>query len=189
MENKYEVEIRAKVDEGFHKKLIANGAKVLNKYSSQDDYWKPKASSWDPEFIIIRIRKYGGGPGVEVLFSHVQYIEKEGLRIKRSIYPKGKITLFRGDEETARKLLKECGFEYWFSVKKLRGIVLDFKGIGMAVEQIEDFGWSLELEGDGSEPESAIADLWDKLKKLGIREDQLINTSLPKAVAVKKELI
>lgn len=189
MDKKFEVEVRAKVDEKFYNKLIADGARQLKKYSYQDEYWRPKESNWDPEFIIMRIRKKEGDPGVEVLFSHVHYVEKDGLRVKRSLYPEGKIKLFYGKEETAKRLLQECGFEYWFSVRKLQCLVLEWKGIELAIEQIEDLGWAIELEADGTEPESAIADLWIKLKKLGIRENQLMFKSLPKIMAEKKGLV
>ncbi len=54
---------------------------------------------------------------------------------------------------------------------------------------MEDLGWTIEIEGDGTEPEKVIVDLWNKMKKIGIKKEQLINTSLPKAVAVRKGLI
>lgn len=186
--NRFEVEVRAFVPENFKNNLVSKGAIISENDTYEDDYYKPVGQGWDPETITIRIRR-GRKDFVEVIFSKVGYIEKQGLRIKRSIYPEGKIRLFTGSEKTAKQLLKDCGFEYWFTVKKLYCAVCRLEGVEFELENVEDLGWTIEIEGDGTEPEKAIVDLWNKMKKIGIKKEQLINTSLPKAVAVRKGLI
>jgi predicted adenylyl cyclase CyaB len=188
-ENKFEIEVRALVNEDFKEKMISKGAETSETDTYQDDYYKPTSPDWDPEIITMRLRKGSGKDFVEILFSKVNYMEKGGVRIKRSLYPQGKIRIFSGKEKIAKQLLKDCGFEYWFTVKKLSCSVIKFENIEFALENVEDLGWTIEIESDGTNPESAIIDLWNKLEKLGIRKKQLINTSLPKAVAVKKGLI
>ncbi len=127
--NRFEVEVRAFVPENFKDTLISQGAKIERKDSYEDYYYKPVGRDWDPETITMRLRKTVGKGFVEVIFSKVGYMEKQGLRMKRSIYPEGKIRIFTGKEETAKQLLKDCGFEYWFTVKKLYCAVCRLEGV------------------------------------------------------------
>ena len=187
-DNRFEAEVRAVVPEYFKERLISQGAIVGENNPYRDDYYKPIHQKWDPETITMRLRKKERKDFVEILFSKVEYFEKEGLRIKRSLYPGGKVRIFSGKEKTAKKLLNDCGFEYWFTVKKPYSAVCKFKEIEFSLENVKDFGWTIEIEGDGKYPEKAILDLWYKIKRLGIGKEQLIYTSLPKAVAVKKGL-
>lgn len=188
-DNAFEAEVRALVDPDFLPKMLKKGAKRLNNLAYQDDYYLPTGGMWDPDQITLRLRKFEGNPIVAVLFSHVTFIEREGLRVKRSVYPQGKIKLFSGSESHAKQLLQDCGFRYWFSVKKLQSSLLSFGGVEFAVEHVDDLGWTVELEGDGSEPERAISDLITKLTKLGIPKSVLMKHSLPKEVAMARGLL
>jgi len=188
-DNRFEVEVRALVPEDFRNMIISRGAKIGTNDPYEDNYYKPVSRDWDPEKITMRLRKSSGKDFVEIIFSNVEYLEKSGLRMKRSVYPEGKIKLFAGSEKTAKQLLKDCGFDYWFTVKKTYCAVCRHEGVDFALENIDGFGWTIEIEGDGSNPDKAIIDLWNKLKKLRIEEEQFLNSSLPKAVAVRKGLI
>lgn len=187
-DNRFEAEVRALVDEPFKTRILAEGGTLGVNDPYQDAYYKPKTGDWDPETITLRVRKNPKRSTVDILFSKVQYVEHHGVRVKRSLYPEGKIKLFSGSETTAKNLLDDCGFEPWFEVKKPYSAVGTLRGIEFALEQIDGLGWTLEIEGDGTDPETAALDLLRKIKTLGIREDHILSTSLPKAYAVKKGL-
>jgi len=154
MKKEFESEIRIMIQDidEFLNKLEVLKAKIIQSYRFTDYIYIPKkpSSNWNPKYKIMRIRQYFS-PNKQsyILFTENEFINGKIFQFKRSLYPQGKIELFQGDQPTAEALLLSWDFQPYFKIEKTDGklyeITHPIKFI-IAVEEINEFGYSAEIE-------------------------------------------
>jgi adenylate cyclase class IV len=195
----FESEIRIFVKDitAFRKKLKNLNAELVLTYRFNDYCYKPRKGSteeWDPNHKTMRLRAWSHPETYsQILFSRTEILEWNDIQYKRTVYPEGKLELFRGEKSHAKKLLEDWDFKYWFTVEKLEGSLLKIKSqlteeFDIALENIRNVGYLLEAELWGD-----IKDITPRFSKilniLGISVDDITFKSLPRIVAEKSKLI
>jgi len=189
--DEFECEIRFLINDikTFMKKLNSLGAEVLSSYKFSDHYFKPKNfSPWDPISKSIRIRHHFiPRKESEILFSKVKIIKKNGFSFKKSIYPEGKIKIFKGSFETCKRLLSDLGFEEWFIIHKEDCKVLRIPNYNfeVAIEKIKNLGWIGEFEVKGKDTEKIVEKMKKYLSLLSIKEKDVFSEPLAKFYLTK----
>jgi hypothetical protein len=117
-------------------------------------------------------------------FDKYEIIKIAGVGLKRSIYHGGKVVLFIGDLKECRSIAKDLGFKPLFSINKGEGGLIH-KKLGKYllktfIENTSSFGWSGEIEYDGTPKEIAAklrADI-AFLESIGIKRKDLTGDPL-----------
>jgi adenylate cyclase class IV len=159
MKKEFESEIRILIQDidNFLQKLESLEAKIIRDYRFTDHIYIPKnpSSDWNPKYKTMRIRQHFAPDSYSrILFTENELIDGKIFQFKRSVYPQGKIELFKGDQATAEALLLSWDFHPYFQIEKADGklyeILHPVKFI-IAVEEITQFGYSAEIELWGSD--------------------------------------
>lgn len=127
---KFESEIRIRIEDitKFQKKLETLNANIIKNYKFFDEIYSPKSKiDWDHKKKAIRIRKYFNEHESRVLFSHIDFKKSHNFQFKRSKYLGGKICLFEGDKSDAKKILSDLGFQYFFTIEKYDGKLIEIQ--------------------------------------------------------------
>jgi len=190
----YESEIRLFVPniKVLNKKLKQLNSKRIGSYSFFDHCYKPVDASkaeWDPNRKVMRIREWARPEKYsQIIFSKTEIVKERGICFKKTVYPQGKIELFRGSKEMAEDLLKHWGFEYWFTVKKLSGVlykILKPLKFTVAIENVGGLGCFAEVEIHGQDVEEIAEKMIKILKILEIPLNLTTSKSMPRLVAEK----
>ncbi|MBD3228098.1 MAG: hypothetical protein GF329_07900 [Candidatus Lokiarchaeota archaeon] len=194
----YESEIRIHIKniEDFKNKLEDLNSRIIKKYKFIDEIYTPiGAIDWDHQRKVVRIRKYSDETNCRILFSHIDFIKHQGFRFKRSKYPGGKLDLFKGEKTLARKILKDLGFRYFFSIEKSDGklikIPLKDSQIDFIIALEEIRGWRKERKKPKCDVYLAEIEVWtktlsdiikifnDRLEYLDISKEDVISDTVP----------
>jgi len=183
MTQPYECEVRFGIEdiEDFESRLGCLGARIAFPYEFADHYYKPPAEHWDPIKKNIRIRQWIQPEKESIIyFVKLEIISIDGLQFKRSLYPEGKLPLFKGSLDTCRKLLDDLGFEFWFSLRKEKARLWEVPrhGFFTAVEYIEGLGWTAELEFEGQDPPKASLAIQQALQALKIPRQKVTHNPI-----------
>ncbi|WP_287583045.1 hypothetical protein [Candidatus Borrarchaeum sp.] len=193
-----EVRIFVKDITAFRKKLKNLNAESVLSYRFNDHCYKPRKGSiedWDPSRKTMRLRAWSH-PEIysQILFSKTEILEWNDLQYKRTVYPQGKLELFRGEKRYAEELLKDWEFEEWFIVEKRNGELYKIKNksIGefvIALENIYSQGQSVgylgELEAWGTDMNEVAQKIYERMHILGITTKEITFRSLPAIVYQK----
>ncbi len=167
----YEVEARFIVPPDFKDKLIKMGFKVIKEYTFTDHFFRPKGG-WSGE-KSLRARDWG--ERCEILFDHIQIKEVNGIRVKRSKYPEGKVKLYEGQVERCLELLEDMEFERCGIIEKEEGYLLSNGKYTVALEKING-KWVLEIEVEGKDVDKAIDELRRISEELGLGSPDAVST-------------
>ncbi|UXD22518.1 hypothetical protein IPA_05755 [Ignicoccus pacificus DSM 13166] len=159
----YEVEARFIVSNDFKDKLEKMGFKVTKEYRFTDHFFRPRGG-WRGN-KSLRARDWG--EFCEVLFDHIEVFERDGIKVKRSIYPEGKVKLYEGTLESCLKLLEDMEFEKCGEIKKDIGYLMSDGELMVALEKING-KWVLEIELNGEDLDKAIEEMKKAMRKLGL---------------------
>jgi len=197
---KFESEIRIFVKDitSFLEILKNLNAESVLSYRFNDHCYKPRKGSiedWDPTLKTMRLRAWNH-PEIysQILFSKTEIHEWNGLQYKRTIYPQGKLELFRGEKNYAEELLEDWDFEKWFTVEKLEGNLLKIKSqstgeFAIALESIKNVGYLTEIEVWGEDINEVAQKIHERMHVLAIKSKDITFKSLPRIVAEKLQLI
>lgn len=186
----------------FLKKLKNLNAKTVLTYRFNDHCFKPRKCSieeWDPSRKTMRLRSWSHPETYsQILFSKTEILDWKDLQYKRTVYPQGKLELFRGEKRYAKELLEDWEFEEWFVVEKLEGSLLKIKSEStgefvMALENIYSRGHSVgylgELEVWGDDKNEVAQKIYERINLLEIKTKNITFKSLPRIVAEKLQLV
>lgn len=188
----YESEIRLFVPDikVLNDKIKQLNSRLIKSYSFFDHCYKPIGASkaaWNPNRKVMRIREWIRPKRYsQIIFTKTENIKKRGICFKRTVYPQGKIELFKGSKEMAEDLLKDWGFEYWFTVKKLDGVlheILKPLKFTVAIENVGGIGYIAELETHGQNVGEIAGKMIKILKILEIPFKLTTSKSMPRLVA------
>jgi len=177
MATTYEAEIRIFIDniDDFEEKLNSLDGVVKLEYEFTDTYYKPKEKEWDPNQKNLRFREWHNPieRGNLIYFSKTEFVEKSGIKIKKSLLKEGKLVLFKGDKETAKNLLNDLGFSKWFIIVKKNCKVWFVKKLDayVMVEFFPELGeWLAELEIEGTNIDKAGENIKNIVDALGVKK-------------------
>ncbi|MCK5588028.1 MAG: hypothetical protein KAI34_04845 [Candidatus Lokiarchaeota archaeon] len=196
---KFESEIRIFVNDisSFLERLKNLNAKSVLSYRFNDHCYKPRKGSieeWDPSRKTMRLRAWSHPETYsQILFSKTEILEWNDLQYKRTVYPQGKIELYRGGEH-AKKLLEDWEFEEWFTVEKLKGELYEIRSksteeVVIALENIKDVGYLAEIEVWGIDKKEVAQKINERIHLLEIETKDITFKSLPRIVAEKLNVI
>ena len=173
MAHAFECEVRFKIDNIYDLEARLNklGASIAYDYEFVDYYYKPVGKQWNPIEKNLRIRDWlKPSQPTTIYFDKLQIMSFEDLLFKRSMYPEGKVPLFRNKLSVCKTVLEDIGFEFWFSVKKdnARLWKVPQHNFCIAIEYIKGLEWIGELEFEGSEPEKAKLAIENALNILSV---------------------
>jgi adenylate cyclase class IV len=195
---KFESEIRIFVKDisEFLETLKNLNAESILSYRFNDHCYKPRKGAredWDPSRKTMRLRAWSHPETYsQILFSKTEIIEWNDLQYKRTIYPQGKIELYRG--EHAKKILEDWEFEKWFTVEKLKGELYSIRSeptgeFAIALENIKNVGYLAEIEVWGEAMKDVAQEIYERMHVLGITTKDITFKSLPRIVAEKLNVI
>ena len=195
---KFESEIRIFVNDisSFLERLKNLNAKSVLSYRFNDHCYKPRKGSieeWDPSRKTMRLRAWSHPETYsQILFSKTEILEWNDLQYKRTVYPQGKIELYRGED--ANKLLDDWEFQEWFSVEKLKGELYEIRSksteeVVIALENIKDVGYLAEIEVWGIDKKEVAQKINERIHLLEIETKDITFKSLPRIVAEKLNVI
>lgn len=172
---KYESEVRFMISdiEDFRKRLRELDVKLIYDYEFSDHYFRPKKMDWNLLYKNIRIREWSKPKEEsEVLLNRTNIIKGDNIIFKRSIYPQGKIRLFKGKFYLCKEILNDLEFEEWFTIEKRDYKFLEVPKYNFKVvyEFVEKLGWMSELETNGENIGEAEKELEREMKVLKIKE-------------------
>ena len=173
MAHTFECEVRFKIENitDFEARLNQLGGNIAYAYEFIDYYYKPVGKKWNPVEKNLRIRDWiSPQHQTTVYFDKLQIISIDGLQFKRSMYPEGKLPVFRNELAICKSLLEDIGFEFWFSIRKEKACLWEIpkRNFCTAIEYIESLGWIGELEFEGTKPQKAKLAIENALKALNI---------------------
>ena len=173
MAHTFECEVRFKIENitDFEARLNQLGGRIAYEYEFVDYYYKPVGKKWNPTKKNIRIRDWiNPQHQTTVYFDKLQIMSIDGLQFKRSMYPEGKLPLFRNELTICKSLLEDIGFEFWFFIRKEKARLWEISkhNFCTAIEYIEGVGWMGELEFEGTEPKKAKLEIENALDVLSI---------------------
>ena len=173
MTQPFECEVRFKIEniQDFEARLGQLEARIAYPYEFTDHYYKPKGKQWDPIERNLRIRDWIQ-PRKEstIYFVKLEIVSIQGLKFKRALFSEGKLPLFRGQLAECQSLLRDLGFEFWFSLRKEKARLWEIPqhNFFTAVEYIKGLGWTGELEFEGKDPNKAAATILKALELLNV---------------------
>jgi len=191
MKNEFESEIRISIQDitKFIENLNILKGKIIQNYKFTDHIYIPHSpsSDWNPKYKTMRIRQHFSPEQVSrILFTQNELISGKLFQFKRSLYPQGKIELFRGDQKTAEALLFSWDYLPSFRIEKTAGklyeITRPLKFI-VAVEEIAQFGYSAEIELWGEDILKIEKTFLTILSILKIPKDAVNSNPLPYIIA------
>jgi adenylate cyclase class IV len=197
---KFESEVRVFVNNisEFLKKLKTLNAKTVLTYHFNDHCFKPRKCSiedWDPSRKTMRLRAWSHPETYsQILFSKTKILQWNDLQYKRTIYPQGKLELFRGEKGYAKELLEDWEFQEWFIVEKLKGELYNINSestgeFAIALELEKKIGWMVEIECWGEDMNEVAQKIYERKDLLEIKTKDITFKSLPRIVAEKMQLI
>jgi adenylate cyclase class IV len=191
MKKEFESEIRISIQDITKFTDILNNlkGKIVQKYKFTDHIYIPQnpSSDWNPRYKTMRIRQqFSPEQYSRILFTQNELVHGKLFQFKRSLYPQGKIELFKGDQKTAEAILRAWDYVPYFRIEKTDGNLYEIpqplKFI-IAVEEIAQFGYSAEIELWGED----ILKIEDKfltiLSVLKISPDAANSNPLPYIIA------
>ncbi|HDI02700.1 MAG TPA: CYTH domain-containing protein [Candidatus Aenigmarchaeota archaeon] len=169
----YESEVRFFIEDigEFKRNLSKLNAKTIYGYEFSDHYFKPRKIEWNPLYKTIRLREwFKPKRGCEVIFNRVEIVHDE-IPFKRSLYPEGKIILYRGDFDLCSKFLTDLEFEEWFTIEKKNCELVEVPkpNFKLVYEQVKGLGWIGELETSGKDPKKVKENFAKWLSVLKVR--------------------
>ncbi|MFX1518914.1 MAG: hypothetical protein ACFFCD_03195 [Promethearchaeota archaeon] len=173
-------------------------AESVFSYRFNDHCHKPRKGSigdWDPSRKTMRLRAWSHPETYsQILFSKTKIIEWNELQYKRTIYPQGKLELFRGENNYAKELLEDWEFEEWFVVEKLNGELYSIRSestgeFAIALENIQNVGYLAEIEVWGEDMNDVAESIYERMRVLGITIKDITFKSLPRIVAEKLNIM
>ena len=196
----FESEIRIFVEDisEFLEKLKNLNAESVLSYRFHDHCYKPRKGSiedWDPSRKTMRLRAWSHPETYsQILFSKTEILEWNDLQYKRTVYPQGKLELFRGENNYAKELLEDWEFEEWFIVKKLKGELYNIRSestgeFAIALENIQNIGYLAEIEVWGEDMNEVAEKIYERMHILGITTRNITFKSLTRIVAEQLKLI
>jgi predicted adenylyl cyclase CyaB len=177
MQNDYECEVRL-VDYDFDSLLakIKNlgGYKKLD-YEFDDYYFEPINLSWgNSENLRVREWHKPNDRPIAIYFSKNKIESIDGISFKKSEYLEGKLKLFSGNLDTCFSILNDLGFKLVTKIEKRQGQVWVLPDKSQIIlEYVNSFGWSGELELDGSDPNETKQKIENILQMLKINRDNI----------------
>ena len=197
---KFESEIRIFVKDisNFLEKLKNLNTESVLTYRFNDHCYKPRKGSkeeWDPSRKTMRLRAWSHPETYsQILFSKTEILHWNELQYKRTVYPQGKLELFRGEKRYAKELLEDWEFEEWFIVEKLEGSLLKIKSQStgefvIALENIKEVGYFAEIEVWDEDLNEVAQKIYERMRVLGITTKDITFKSLPRIVAEKLNII
>jgi len=173
MASLFECEVRYIIEDiqTLERRLKDLGGRVLYSYAFKDYYFKPTGSHWDFLKKNLRIRRWQFPLNPTIIyFAENEVVSIDGVKFKRSLYPQGKVALFKGNISICKSLLKDLGFEECFVVVKKKAKLWEVPRYKFktAIEYIKGIGWVGELEFEGKNKEKAKRQIKSALKTLGI---------------------
>lgn len=147
----HEAEIRILISDiaKIKNKLQALNAHLEYTYQETDHYYKPRKDSWKLDEKNLRIREWQFPyTHSEIYFSQNEIYNSGSLQFKKSVFPEGKVLLYKNSFETCHKLLESLGFLTWFEIKKKKGEIWSFgkNKYHFCIENIENLGYCAEIE-------------------------------------------
>jgi len=187
----FESEIRFSVPDitEFKKRVDALGVKLIKEYSFSDYYFKPAHGQWNSLEKTVRIREWKFPKKPSVVYTTKQEVQHIGkFSFKKSIYPEGKRVLFTGTTNECRDLLEDLGFcEAYHITKKIGWVWQDLdKELEFCVEDTDIFGWSGEMEIEGTDLHYIEWRIKRHQDYLGISDEQL--SYKPVAILIEEQL-
>lgn len=178
-ENKpFETEVRFVIDDvkAFRNRVSDLDAKLLREYSFTDYYYVPKQETWDIQQKSIRIREWRQPElATAVWFTQQEVTEYKGVSFKRSEYEEGKVRLFEGELPKLHRILGDLGFKPSYTIDKKHGWVWEVHehNLEFCLEEVADFGWTGEIELDGTDFDAILTSIAQHQELLGLRAEQL----------------
>jgi len=175
----------------FQARLCALGASHLERYAFTDHYYCPREGAWNSRTHALRIREWREpARASELLVTRIEVVRVGDLACKRSLFPEGKVQLYRGPVDECERVCDALGFTAWLDVVKSECGICDLPGLGKAIyEHVRGLGWTSEVEVEGSDPGSALARIGEKLDALGIARDAVTDTPLAVLLAERLGLL
>lgn len=176
---RFECEIRYAIRNiaAFEGSLNLLGAKLLDTKQYNDHYLLPSNKKfWNKDTMTLRLREWIRPPiKAQLLFGEVEIKNIDGIQFKRSIFPGGKQIIWQGNLSECDSISKKLGFEPWISIEKPESRTYDLPKYGFitAVEHIENFGWSGELEFQGENLEQTKREISRSTGLLGILKQDI----------------
>lgn len=127
----------------------------------------------------------------KIFFVKNEIVPIEGIQFKRAVYPEGKVSLYKGDLNACKSLLRYLGFEEWFVIEKKKSKLWELPehGFRTVTEYIDGLGWTGELEFGGEKPELAKENIERASVLLGIPKEDLSFKTISAIVAEKRGII
>lgn len=173
----------------FRKRVDALGASLVKEYAFTDCYFKPVTGLWNSLEKTIRIREWRLPEKPSVVYVTKQEVQHIGkFSFKKSVYPEGKRVLFIGNTHDCRVLLKDLGFAEAYQITKKHGWVWQDieKELEFCAEETDIFGWSGEMEIEGTDINYIEQRIKRHQKYLGITDEQL--SYKPVAILIEEHL-
>ncbi|MDD1779468.1 MAG: hypothetical protein LUQ65_15000 [Candidatus Helarchaeota archaeon] len=154
MKKEFESEIRISIQDITEFTDILNRlkGKTIQNYKFTDHIYIPQnpSSDWNPKYKTMRIRQYFSPEQYSrILFTQNELVRGKLFQFKRSLYPQGKIELFKGDQKMAEAILRAWDYVPYFQIEKTNGNLYEIPQplkFVVAVEEIAQFGYSAEIE-------------------------------------------
>jgi adenylate cyclase class IV len=187
----FESEVRFSIPDidEFKGRVEALRIKLIKEYAATDYYFKPVMGEWSSLEKTLRIREWKlpeKSPVVYLTKHEVQTIGK--FSFKKSVYPEGKRVLFTGSVSDCRELVTDLGFEEAYRITKKQGWVwqdLD-KELEFCAEETDVFGWSGEMEIEGTDLNYIEQRIKRHQECLGIADEHL--SYKPVAILIEEQL-
>ncbi len=184
----FEGEIRVHVRDidTFRATLAEREARVVRAYAFSDHYYRPRSAPWPIQTRGLRIREHHQPvQPSEVLLTAVEVKSAAGLRFKQSRFVEGKVRLYAGDFAACADVVDTLGFVPVLTVQKRGGTIYEVPHVGMlAVEEVDEVGWMVEFEVNGTNPDGVGQTLRDMIETLAL--DSRLVTPDPVAVLVER---
>ncbi|MAG08001.1 hypothetical protein CMO89_00870 [Candidatus Woesearchaeota archaeon] len=194
MASLFECEVRFTIEDikSFEDRLKELEAKLVYPYEFTDYYFRPVKEKWNLVEKNLRIREWKSPQKpTTIFFVKNEVISLGDIKFKRALYPDGKVALFSGELNICRSLLRDLGFEPWFSVRKENASMWDIPKYGFktVAEHIEGLGWSGELEFEGEDPKKAKEEIEKALNALKIPKDLVSFKPISAIFAEKRNIV
>lgn len=187
----YEVEVRFSIDDiDTFKKIVSDlGCQLVKEYSFTDYYYKPVLGHWNSLEKTIRIRDWHQVKKPSVIYLTKQEIKTDGnFTFKKSLYLEGKTSLFSGNLDQCREILKDLGFKQVYAIDKKQGFVWkdSVHDLEFCAEETDVLGWIGEMEIEGVDSEYIKERIERHKKFLQLQDSQL--SYKPMAVLLEEKL-
>ncbi len=106
----------------------------------------------------------------EILLTKNEVKEIDGVKFKRSLYPEGKVVLYKGSLERCKEIVNDLGFKLLAVIRKVNCEFYEIPrpNFKTVIEYIPEIGWLGELEFEGKDPKIAGKRINEALRVLGV---------------------